>query len=360
MNFALQIIYLASLKSIHTIRWINFFSELDGYDITCISFNKKNRSINKNIKINQLNGLKFFSHFLRSFYKLSSPQKGLIHVHYLGWNSLLLLLAHKSKKIILTPWGSDLYENQNNFLKRIWLKYIFSRCSYIICDSSKLVKTSRKLGFESDKARVIAFGTNTLEYKSYREPFKSKENQKSIKIGTNRGMETIYDHFTFLKAVNILKRRNKNFKFIIANEGSLKSKIENFIRDNNLEKIVELVGIKHGKANIDFYNSIDIYVSTALRDGGLSASIAEAMSCKRLVIVSDNSDNSKFINHGISGYLFQNKDFIELANLIEKAASNKTRSLKIADEGRNIILKKCNYHLEMKKVSNLYKKISDS
>ena len=81
------------------------------------------------------------------------------------------------------------------------------------------------------------------------------------------------------------------------------------------------------------------------------------MSCKRLVIVSDNSDNSKFINHGTSGYLFQNKDHIELANLIKNAASNKSKSLKIANEGRNSILLNCNYHSEMKKVNKLYKEI---
>ena len=76
----------------------------------------------------------------------------------------------------------------------------------------------------------------------------------------------------------------------------------------------------------NLYNSIDIYVSTSLRDGGLSASIAEAMSCERIVIVSNNSDNSKYIKHGISGYLFENKDYIKLANLIEIVANYKSKS----------------------------------
>ena len=42
---------------------------------------------------------------------------------------------------------------------------------------------------------------------------------------------------------------------------------------------------------LNFYNSIDIYVSTSLSDGGLASSTAEAMSFERLVIVSNNSDN---------------------------------------------------------------------
>lgn len=354
--YFLEIIYLASLESIHTIRWINFFSELKGYKISCISNKKINTNLNKNVDVYQLKGIKFISVFLKSIYLLSSKKKEIIHVHYLGWNSLLLLFASKTKKIILTPWGCDLYENQNNFLKRIWLRYIFSRCSFIICDSENLIKASFKLGYKSNKVKVIAFGTDTFEYKSYKEPFLLDKNQVTI-VGTNRNMEPIYDPLTLLKAANLLKDETENFRFIVANDGSLKSKIKKYIRDNNLETFVELVGKKYGQENIEFYNSIDIYVSTSLRDGGLSASIAEAMSCKRLVIVSDNSDNSKFIKHGKSGYLFQNKDHIELANLIKNASLNKSQSLKIANEGRNSILLNCNYHTEMEKVNKLYNEI---
>ena len=353
----MKIIYIASLDSIHTVRWINFFSELKNFDISCISLYKDIGNVNKNIKTYQINGRKFFLNLFRSIFLLRSKKEDLIHIHYLGWNSLIILFASKTKKVILTPWGSDLYLNQNNFLKKVWLKYLFSRCSYMICDSPKLIATAHKLGLKSGKSKVIAFGTNTCEYISYKDPFNFIENKKTITIGTNRNMEPIYDHLTFLKAANILKEESRYFKFIIANDGSLKPKIKNFIRENNLEKSIELVGKKYGRDNIDFYNSLDIYVSTSLSDGGLSASIAEAMSCKRLVIISDNSDNSKFIKHGISGYLFPNKDYIELANLIKQAFTNKNKSIEMANEGRNIILKNCNYHLEMEKVANLYKQI---
>ena len=353
----MEIIYLASLESIHTIRWINYFSGLNIKKVICISFNKKNHMVNKNIKIYELKGITFFRDLIKSIFLLSSNKSSLVHVHYLGWNSLLLIFANKTKKIILTPWGCDLYENKKNFLKKIWLKFIFSKCTYIICDSDKLVKAAYNFGFKSNRSKVIAFGTNTYEFKSYKESFSTNVNKNSFIVGTNRTMEKIYDPFTFLKAANHLKNKSIYLKFIMANSGSLKTEIEKYIKDNNLETIIKLIGKKYGEENIKFYNSLDIYVSTSLRDGGLSASIAEAMSCKRLVIVSDNSDNHKFIKHGISGYLFKNKDYLQLANLIEIACNNRSQSIKIASEGRNTILKKCNYHKEMGKVYNLYKKI---
>ena len=48
---------------------------------------------------------------------------------------------------------------------------------------------------------------------------------------------------------------------------------------------------------LDFYNDLDIYVSTSLSDGGLSSSIAEAMAFERIVIATNNSDNKKWIKH---------------------------------------------------------------
>ena len=123
-----------------------------------------------------------------------------------------------------------------------------------------------------------------------------------------------------------------------------------------MQNIVEFIGVQNGKDNINFYKSIDIYVSTSLSDGGLSASIAEAMSCERLVIVADNSDNSKYITHGENGYLFRNKDYLSLARLIKESIDNLNKSKKIAKEGRKVILEKCNYNLEMKKVYDIYKK----
>ena len=144
---------------------------------------------------------------------------------------------------------------------------------------------------------------------------------------------------------------------IIANNGSLKKELQAYVFKNNLQNIVNFIGPQYGKDNIEFYNSIDIYVSTSLRDGGLAASVAEAMSCERLVIVSDNSENSKYIKNGYSGYLFENKNYLILAELIEKSYIEHHKSKSIAEKGREVILNSCNYYLEMTKVDHIYNKL---
>ena len=142
----MKIIYIASLESIRTVRWLNYFSKIKDYDITCISISKCSNNLNKNISLIELNGINFILNIIKVLLLLNSRKTALIHVHYLGWHSLLLAFTNKTKKIILTPWGSDIYINRELFIKRLWLKYIFSKSNFLICDSAKLISESQKLG----------------------------------------------------------------------------------------------------------------------------------------------------------------------------------------------------------------------
>ena len=110
-----------------------------------------------------------------------------------------------------------------------------------------------------------------------------------------------------------------------------------------MKKNIKFLGLLNKNQMIDFYNSIDIYVSTSLSDGGLAASIAEAMSFERLVIASNNSDNKIWIRHGKNGYLFKTGDYESLSALIISAIDNKEDSLRISKSSRNLISEKYSY-----------------
>ena len=118
----MKIVFIASANSIHTTRWIKFFINKRN-EITLISFKKPNqitqRDINKfnnKIKILYVNNL--FS-LIRVICLLNNLDKSLVHIHYLGWHSLLSIFINYNSKLILTPWGSDLLINKNNIFKKI-------------------------------------------------------------------------------------------------------------------------------------------------------------------------------------------------------------------------------------------------
>lgn len=347
------IVYIANASSIHTIRWIKYFAKKD-VKIYLISFSKPNHVTTAEINKIKLNvKLLFFNNLVEIFKTiifLSNIKNALIHIHYLGWHSLLSIFIKKENKLILTPWGSDLLKNRN-FLKDIWLKLLFKKAAYVICDSKRLLKESIKLGIKKERTFICMFGVDTDSYKYARKIFSNKK----FFIGSNRNLETIYDVITFIKAANIICKTRKDIYFYIAGDGSLKEKYKQYVKSNKISKNIIFLGLLNIKEMLDFYNNIDIYISTSLSDGGLSASVAEAMSFERLVIISNNSDNKLWVKDGINGYLFDSGDYIDLSKKIINAIKNKKNSMTISNKSRELIEKNYSYKKEMQKVYKIYK-----
>tara|TARA_Y100001968_G_C19452894_1_gene770021 strand:+ start:1146 stop:2219 length:1074 start_codon:yes stop_codon:yes gene_type:complete len=353
----MDIIFIASASSIHSARWIKYFADKYSRKVLWITaanpthetireFRELNMIVDI-IRINRLSGL--FSLLRILFFRKYS----LVHIHYLGWHSLLALFLRKDSSLILTPWGSDVLFN-NSLLKRTWLKFLFKKSNLVICDSKRLENQSILLGAKKENIKLVMFGIQTNLYKSSRTIFSQKD---KIIIGSNRKLEEVYDVKTLLLAAKIICNKRDDLKFLIAGDGSLFNEYHKFIIDNKLTNKVILLGLLNRDEMINFYNSIDLYVSTSLSDGGLSSSIAEAMSFERIVIITNNSDNQYWVKNREEGFLFENSNYNQLVGIIEKISNNKKDIIQISKLGRKVIEDRYSYNSEMKKVEDMYLRI---
>ena len=354
--FNMKIVFIASAASIHTIRWVKYFVE-NKYEITLISFSMPNyetkielNKFKKQIRIFYFNNLESI---LSTISFLLNKEYSLVHIHYLGWHSLLSIFINKKSKLILTPWGSDLLKNKN-FFKKLFLNFIFKKANYLICDSDRLAKESVKLGMSKNNIQISMFGVDSDLYKKTRSIF---DNDSKFVVGSNRKLETIYDVKTFLKAADLICKKRKDIFFYIAGSGSLKETYIKYVENKKISSHVKFLGLLNKEEMLNFYNNIDIYVSTSLSDGGLSASIAEAMSFERLVIISNNSDNQLWVKNKLNGFLYETQDFKDLSKSIINAIEKKENSIEISKKSREIIINKYSYKTEMKNVENKYIKI---
>ena len=349
----LNIVFIASAASIHSIRWVKFFANKEN-KITLISIVKPShvtinevKKFEQNVKIYYLNNL---INFFKVFTFLRSGKYSLVHIHYLGWHSLLSLFISSKSKLIITPWGSDLSQ-EINFFKKIWLSILFRKSNFLICDSKRLVKKSSELGMNNKNYMISMFGVDTDLYKKSRNIFSQEGN---FIVGSNRNLEEIYDVKTLLKAAELICKTRNDINFYIAGNGLLRESYTKFVNKKNLTSNVKFFGQLNKKEMLDFYNKIDIYISTSLSDGGLASSIAEAMSFERLIIVSNNSDNKIWIKNNINGFLFNSGDYKSLSKLIINSVKLKERSIEISKLSRDLIINKNSYQKEMTKVEKKY------
>ena len=120
-----------------------------------------------------------------------------------------------------------------------------------------------------------------------------------------------------------------------------------------LSNQIKFIGRCEYRTLPDLINKNDIYVSTSLSDAGISSSIAEAMACEKIVVVSDSGENKLWITNCLNGFLFKTGSSSSLYNSLITALSYKNSWNKIGLNGRETIIKRNDIDNEMSKMNEL-------
>ena len=111
----MHIMFIADASSPHSYRWIKYFSERENVTVSWCSLTKNTMPVLNNVHYKIFDGS--FLSKLKAIRYILSAKVDLIHVHYLGWNGLLSLVAKRGIPIVSTAWGSDIVFNSKNISK---------------------------------------------------------------------------------------------------------------------------------------------------------------------------------------------------------------------------------------------------
>ena len=342
-----KILFIAPGNSIHSKRWVEHFK--NDYEIFWISFHefREDITMDKNklsyIKYNFINIFKIIFQ-VHKLCKLHKPK--IIHIHsvskYLILSSLLIIKQNRMKNIIATVWGSD-YKLASTLVRKL-ITNLLKKIKLVTTDSFEIFNNFKSININVEK---INFGIDT--------DFFYPSQQKHEKILVNpRGFENVYSPYTFLKAINNIKNKICNLQFVIIGDGPEKVNIDKYILKNNLKGLITV------KSKLNFIEYLNLIhksmgmVSCSLSDAGISSSIAEFMSCNKIIIATNNSDNSYWINDKVNGFLFENENSDQLSDILLKLDKNINGT---TFENRELIVKNNNYQDEMLKIKEIYENI---
>jgi glycosyltransferase involved in cell wall biosynthesis len=146
-------------------------------------------------------------------------------------------------------------------------------------------------------------------------------------------------------------------KFVIVGVGSEETRLKELAKSLGIWENSRFVGFVPNDELPQYLNSMDIYVSTALSDAGLSASTAEAMSCGLPVIVTDVAANKEWVNDGVNGFVIPTKNPELLAQKVIYLLKNDAERKRFGMANRKIIKTRNDYTKEMGKMENLYREL---
>ncbi|MCL2144954.1 MAG: glycosyltransferase family 4 protein [Endomicrobia bacterium] len=302
---------------------------------------------------------------LRHIYGILKTEKpDVVHTHSSKAGILGRIAAKLAgiKIIVHTVHGYSFNETQNFFKK-----YLYA-CLEKFCSlfSDKLIAVAKedikkgikyKIAKES-KFELIRAGINTDHYKNYT-PDKNFKNALGISestkvvttIGPFKPQKNLKD---FIKAADIVGKKNNDIVFLAAGDGEQRKELENLISELGLKEKILLLGWRNDIAEL-LYAS-DIFVMTSLWEG-LPCTILEAMCCGKPVIANAVDGVKEIIKEGETGFLIKPYDYVSAAEKINYLLNDNILLLKMGENAKDSITKEFDINYTVTQHEELYKRL---
>lgn len=252
-------------------------------------------------------------------WKLSRVNTDILHYHM---PFIFAVIAHfiarpKYKKLYIT-YHSDIV-GYDKIMKPFWLIYkkFIEQADKIHVLSPNIIESSKIINPYKEKCVVIPQGIN-LEDKSDNEKVnRIKEKYKGRKILFSLGRLVKYKGFMF--GIEAMKKVD-NAKYLIGGSGPLKEDFENYIKANQLEDKVELLGrIEDGELD-NYYKACDIYLFPSIMQSEAFGIVQlEAMKYRKPVINTNLGTGVNYVSiHNETGLTVEPENSEQLANAINK------------------------------------------
>lgn len=172
-------------------------------------------------------------------------------------------------------------------------------------------------------------------------------------------LEPVKGHLVLIKALKhyLDSGNEKNICIDIYGEGSDRSDLEKYIKNNKLEKNVKLYGnIENAKYLIHNY---DVYVQPSQYET-FGISLIEAMVEQTPIIASDVGGISEIITNNYNGLLFEEGNYKELSNLLLLLKNDESLRFILKENALECVKKKYNIQMLIKKLERIYDNFGES
>ncbi len=253
---------------------------------------------------------------LFSIYKILKQEKPIIvHTHSskAGIIGRLAAKLYGIKNIIHTIHGFSFNDTQSFFKKNlfIFLEKVGAKISkYLIPVSTENITKglNNHIG-KKEQYHYIRLGVDIDNFKNFNNnPSLKKElniDEKDILVTTIGPFKPQKNLPDFIKIAKNISEKNKQFKFVIVGDGTLRPQFEKLIKEYNISNNIFLLGWRRDISNI--LNSSDIFVMTSLWEG-LPISTIEAMCCGLSPIVNDVDGQREIVKDKFNGFLIKPYD----------------------------------------------------
>lgn len=252
---------------------------------------------------------------VKARYLIRRLRPDVVNAHFATSGGLTALVAGFHPTVV-TVHGSDLTHRAKSRLWRPILSRILRFSDCVNTMSHELARIATDLGSDPVKQEVLTLGIDTEQF-AFSPPVEHDASE-GFRLICTRAMEPLYDHFTIIDAVTLLRDEAVRFSVTFVGSGSLRCALERKVAGSRLEDCIRFLGEVSNRGLPRILADHHAYVSSSTRDGA-SLSLLEAMATGLFPIVSRIKANEAWIDDGVSGLLYEVGDARGLADSILRA-----------------------------------------
>ena len=220
-----------------------------------------------------------------------------IHAHYVTSHGTLAWAATRlgaPGRLIASAWGTDiLVTPQRNAALRWLTSRVLRACALTTSDSQAMAARMRELGARD--VMVFPFGLESL-------PEVGTDEKDRWLFYANRALEPLYAPNRVLAAFAAVAAHEARARLVVANDGSLRSRLERDVVERGLAGRVTFTGRLTPAQQAVHYSQAQWYLSLPSSDS-VSVSVLEAMAHGCIPILSDLPANRELVRDGINGII---------------------------------------------------------
>lgn len=242
-----------------------------------------------------------------------------IHNKWLG--------KYGDKEIIKIAQEHNHHNNKKKYINKI-IKSL-KNIDYFMPTSNELAEFyKQKLKAEKTKVEFIR---NSISY--YPNQTSNLESKNIISVGR---LSPEKGYLDLIEVYIKVAKKYPDWKLKIIGDGIQKEELENKIKNNNMEKLIELPGFKNKIELEKIELDASIYVMTSFTES-FGLVLVEAESYGLPIVVFDSAQGAhEIVQDGKNGYFIKNRNKDEMANKIIELIESKELRKKMGEEGRKL------------------------
>jgi len=354
----MKIVLLSGANCIHTARWANGLVQR-GAEVHLISAHKNEHELDSSVRLYVLNNQAPFGYLTNLFQVkalLKRIQPDLVNAHYATGYGLLSRLVG-FKPMLLSVWGSDVYDFPEKSLLPRWLLKRNLQAATAIASTSYCMARKTAETFKHSHVFITPFGIDENIF-----CFKDVDREESkLVIGTVKTLSSTYGIDTLIEAFALVVKNHVNPKQLVLeitgggpDLDSLRALAINF----DVENQVVFHGVVNHERVPELLNRLDIYVALS-RLESFGVAILEASACAKPVVVSDADGPAEVTIDGVTGFIVPRGNPQAAADAILKLVKDKALRLQIGRAGRLHVLKNYTWDRSLDLMMDAYRKTID-